>query len=196
MGRPTESYSSVTGNMVLQNSAEFRVSAVHNYFNLYVPFIPVKSIGYYLLGKYEWYEGSVGFTSNNRKKLNGVIDILAGNYFNGTRQAANLSLQYRIQPWGVFSLSYRRENISLGSFGKSVFDLVGIKTDISFTTVMYFTAFLQYNTQAENVNINLRYQWRYAPMSDFFIVYSENYYPEFNSKNRTLALKLVYWFNT
>lgn len=196
MGRPTESYSSISGNLVFQNSAELRMTGAHNFYNLYVPFIPVRSQGYYLLGQYTWFDGSAGFTSNNRKKINGNADVNFGNYYNGTRMAISGSLQYRIQPRGVFSVNYRREQINLGPFGKSVFDLVGAKADISFSTVMYFTAFLQYNTQAENVNVNLRYQWRFAPLSDFFIVYSENYLPEFKSKNRSLALKLVYWFNT
>jgi hypothetical protein len=196
MGRPTESYSSASTGILFQNSAEFRASIVQNYFNIYVPFIPVRSTGYYLLGKYSWMDGSVGFTSNNRKKLNGIVDVNFGNYYNGIRTAVNGSVQYRVQPWGVFSLSYRRENINLGAIGQSVFDLIGAKADISFTSIMYFTAFLQYNTQADNVNMNLRFQWRYRPLSDFFIVYSENYLPDFKSKNRTLALKFVYWFNT
>ncbi|MFM8349331.1 MAG: hypothetical protein ACKOAR_14905 [Bacteroidota bacterium] len=39
-------------------------------------------------------------------------------------------------------------------------------------------------------------QWRFRPASDFFIVYAENYLPgNFNSKNRSLVLKLTYWFN-
>lgn len=198
MGRVNESYSTVTGNMVLQNSTEFRATFAQNYYNLYVPFIPVRSVGYYLLGKFAWFDGSLGFTSNNRKKLNGVLDVNMGQYYNGVRTALNGSIQYRKQPWGVFSLTYRRENIDLGTYGSSVFDLIGAKADISFTTTMYFTAFLQYNTQADNVNMNLRYQWRYRPLSDFFIVYSENYLPTgaFPSKNRSLAMKFVYWFNT
>ncbi len=125
-----------------------------------------------------------------------LVVFLLGNYYNGTRFSINGSLQYRKQPWGVFSITYRRENIDLDPYGSSVFNLFGAKADISFTTTMYFTAFLQYNTQAENVNLNLRYQWRFAPLSELFVVYSENYLPEFSSKNRTLALKFVYWFNT
>lgn len=196
VGNPTESLSTLSANMVLQNSTEFRVAVNQNYYNLYVPFIPIRSKGYFLLGQYAWFDATAGFTSNNRKKINGLLDITVGNYYNGDRFAINGSIQYRKQPWGVFSLTYRRENINLYTYGSSIFNLVGAKVDVSFSTTMYFTAFLQYNTQAENVNINLRYQWRFRPLSDIFVVYSENYLPEFKSKNRTLALKMVYWFNT
>ncbi|MBI3235853.1 MAG: hypothetical protein HYZ42_17760 [Bacteroidetes bacterium] len=54
---------------------------------------------------------------------------------------------------------------------------------------------MQYNTQAENTNINCRFQWRFRPMSDFYIVYSDNYDPQFNIKNRAVILKGVYWLN-
>jgi hypothetical protein len=196
VGNPTESRSTGSTNILLQNSAELRATIAHNYYNIYVPFIPVRSSGYYLLGVYQWFDASVGFTSNNRKKVNGVVDVIFGNFYNGRRTSLSSSLQYRKQPWGVFSVNYQRENIELYTFGKSNFDLIGVKAEISFSTTMYFTAFMQYNTQADNVNMNFRYQWRYSPLSDFFIVYSENYRPDFQSKDRSLALKLVYWFNT
>ena len=47
-----------------------------------------------------------------------------------------------------------------------------------------------------NVKTSARLQWRYAPVSDLFVVYQENYLPgSFGSKNRALILKLSYWFN-
>lgn len=194
--KPTESVSSAQAEMMLQNSTEFRISVTHNYYDFYLPFSPLRNPTLFMLHKYQWISGSAGFTSNNRKKLNGVMDVYFGNYYGGTRYAFSGSLNYRKQPWGLLSLTYRHEDIDLGQLGHTIYDLVGAKIDVSFSTVMYFTSFLQYNTQTQNVNVNLRYQWRYQPLSDFFIVYSENYTPEFNSMNRTLAFKLVYWFNT
>ena len=74
--------------------------------------------------------------------------------------------------------------------------LVGPRLDITFTEKLYFTTFVQYNNQIDNVNVNMRLQWRYAPVSDLFIVYTENAYPTgWNTKNRGIALKLSYWFN-
>jgi len=194
--KPTESLLQGQGKIMLQNSTEFRASLGNNFINFYTPFTPVRDGKLYMLGKYQWNAGNVGFTSNNRKKLNGVLDVYFGDYYNGKRYAIDGSLNYRKQPWGTIGINYRREDIDLGQLGKTVYNLVGTKIDISFSTVMYFTSFLQYNTQTQNVNVNLRYQWRFQPLSDFFIVYSENYTPEYNSKNRTLAFKLLYWFNT
>lgn len=51
------------------------------------------------------------------------------------------------------------------------------------------------NTQINNFNINSRLQWRYLPMSDLFIVYTDNYYsdPFMKNKNRGIVFKLNYW---
>ncbi len=44
--------------------------------------------------------------------------------------------------------------------------------------------------------MNTRLQYRFAPVSDFFIVYTENYFSDvLRAKNRALVLKLTYWFN-
>jgi hypothetical protein len=46
------------------------------------------------------------------------------------------------------------------------------------------------------MNTNIRFQWRYAPASDLFIIYSGNSDSrDFNNKNRGLAIKISYWFN-
>lgn len=76
------------------------------------------------------------------------------------------------------------------------FWLLGTKLDVTLTTEIFFTTYVQYNEQTDNLNINARFQWRYKPVSDFFIVYTDNYFPEtMNAKQRSLVLKLSYWFN-
>ena len=64
------------------------------------------------------------------------------------------------------------------------------------TNKIFFTAFYQYNEQTKNINFNTRLQWRYKPVSDLFIVYTDNYYigPAF-IKNRAVVLKFNYWWN-
>jgi len=74
--------------------------------------------------------------------------------------------------------------------------LVGPRMDVSFTDKLFLSTFVQYNNQIENVNINTRFQWRFKPVSDLFVVYTDNYHPEsFQIKNRALILKLTYWIN-
>lgn len=81
-------------------------------------------------------------------------------------------------------------------FQDANFFLVGPKLDLTLSTSIFFTAFVQYNEQIDNINTNIRFQWRYQPVSDLFIVYSDNYFPSpFNVRNRALVAKVSYWFN-
>ena len=55
-------------------------------------------------------------------------------------------------------------------------------------------AWYKNNSQIRNVNLNCRFQWRFRPMSDLFIVYSDNYVSDdFKEKNRAFVIKFVYW---
>jgi hypothetical protein len=195
--RVTEAITTFSGKMLLQNSAGFRVAANREYIWLFQPFSPIVSNGKYLaIGEYHFQSVSASAFSNNRRPLNGSLECQYGSYFGGEKLSLTGAMQYRFQPRFLFTLNYRRIDIDIPELGKSTLNLIGARTEYSLSTIMYFTAFLQYNTQAENVNVNVRYQWRYRPMSDFFVVYSENYEPQFLSKNRSLAFKWVYWFNT
>ena len=81
-------------------------------------------------------------------------------------------------------------------YNDAEFFLVGPKLDLTFTDKIFFTTFVQYNNQAKNLNINSRFQWRFKPVSDFFIIYTDNYLPEnMMVKNRALVVKINYWLN-
>jgi len=61
---------------------------------------------------------------------------------------------------------------------------------------VYLTTFVQYNDQLNNTNLNIRFQWRYKPVSDLFIVYTDNYFANTREvRNRALVLKMTYWWN-
>jgi hypothetical protein len=76
------------------------------------------------------------------------------------------------------------------------FWLIGPRVDITFTNKLYLTAFMQYNNQLNNINLNTRLQWRYKPASDFFLVYTDNYFPApISVRNRAVVLKFTYWWN-
>lgn len=79
--------------------------------------------------------------------------------------------------------------------------LVGPRIDLTMTRKIFLTSFFQYNSQIDNININTRLQWRFKPVSDLFIVYTDNYGTDTlgdqfaRKKNRGVVLKLTYWFN-
>ena len=92
-------------------------------------------------------------------------------------------------------MSYQQNEIRLPNpYQTTYLSLIGPKIELSLTKSIFFTTFFQYNTQLENFNINSRFQWRFKPMSDLYIVYTENYFsPEMQVKNRAMVVKLIYW---
>ena len=146
---------------------------------------------------YGGYEFGLSFTSDNRKLFKYSIHSGYGDYYNGNRWFIEGNLNYRVQPYGYISLVYSFNDLMLPApWDRTGLWLVGTKVDATLTSKLFITTYIQYNQQADNININARFQWRYKPVSDFFIVYSDNYFPEYmRAKNRALVLKVTYWFN-
>jgi len=170
-----------------------------NYIKLQAPFDPTNSAGTPLPvnEEFHWKEIGGSFVSDIRKPFNYLISTQYGGYFNGSRWTVNGELYYRIQPISSLGIVTSYNYISLPSpYSSAKYVLIGPKLDFTFTDNLFFTSFVQYNNQIKNINLNFRFQWRFAPVSDLFIVYTENSFPADNRiKNRGLVLKLSYWFN-
>lgn len=152
----------------------------------------------YLIGQeFSYHRVAAGFNSDARRLLNWEAGTSYGSFYAGTLLNLNASVRYRYQPFGSISIESDYNDIRLGQdYGNAVFFLLSPRLDFTFTDKLFLTTFVQYNSRADNVNLNARFQWRFKPASDFFVVYTENYLPEnLSSKNRALVLKLTYWFN-
>ncbi|MCG8389234.1 MAG: hypothetical protein MJA30_27015, partial [Cytophagales bacterium] len=106
-------------------------------------------------------------------------------------------INYRYQPYLNLTLDAEYNRLDLpGEFGQADFWLISPRMDLTFTDTLFLTTFVQYNEQADNVNVNARFQWRYKPVSDLFVVYTDNYLPNsFEAKSRALVFKITYWLN-
>lgn len=194
--RSTEVLTDVKAGIQFQNSASISLFIDHHFQRLFLPFNPTNSRDSFLpIGKYQFMNAGITGQTNQRKLLNANGSISYGQYFTGKKTTVNMAINYRLQPKGLFSLTYRRDEIRLPGIDSTHLDLLGAKVEWSFTTVMYLTTFVQYNTQAENVNCYVRFQWRFRPMSDLFLVYSQNLTTGFEHKDALLTGKLVIWIN-
>ena len=81
--------------------------------------------------------------------------------------------------------------------GKKVDPLIISPTiELAFNRNMFLTTFSQYNSDIHNFNINTKFQWRFQPASDIFLVYSSNYItPDYTIQGYSFTMKLVYWLN-
>lgn len=194
----TERYASASYRVNFQNTAHTELTLIHNnvrlFFDTDITFSDNKLLP---AGMYQYNNLNIAFTSNQRKKINYYIYADIGTYYIGKKSTYQTDINYRIQPWGILSISAQNNIISMpDNYNDVNFWLIGPRIELSFTKNLFFTTFIQYNTQINNTNINTRFQWRFKPMSDLFIVYTENYYTQnISVKNRAIAIKLVWWFN-
>lgn len=195
-----------------QNQATFFMRIRQDYGLVFFAFDPTfpayDSLAKNLPYKSHYYWNSVifNYTSNPQRRLTYSFQTRSGQYYNGNRVNLDGNVTYRIIPRAVISLDYSFNHISLPSSYNSV-DLLILspKFDFTFSRKLFWTTYIQYNNQINNVNINSRLQWRFRPVSDLFIVYTDNYFAETNShgdffyvgqpKLRALVIKFTYWLN-
>lgn len=182
-----------------QNKNTLKFDLKDTYIRLQSPYDPTNEGGDSLAAgaKFDWREAGISYGSDIRKPFNVQLELRYGGYYNGTRLNLNGELNYRLQPYGSIALVAAYNKVDLPEpYNSAELILIGPRLDFTFTNKLFFTSFIQYNNQIDNINFNLRFQWRYAPVSDLFIVYTENAFPgDFKVKNRGLIVKLSYWFN-
>lgn len=183
-----------------KNSANLTFNYQYVFQQLTLDFNPVNDFKYtkFLEGEeFHWNTLSVTYQSNTTRKFNFLLNSTYGGFYNGTNLNMSGELNLRFQPYVNLAMRFDYNNLKLpDDYGDEELILLGPKLDITFTHKLFFTGYYQYNNLADNMNLNARLQWRYKPASDFFIVYTENYFPTgFVSKNRALVFKFTYWIN-
>jgi hypothetical protein len=147
---------------------------------------------------HKWLTGGVDFFSKPQSVFTYDFSIRYGGYYaQGNKLTIQSDVGFRLQPFASITLTTSYNLLDLPQpWGKTRFLLIGPRIDITFTNNLYFTTFVQYNEQIKNMNINTRLQWRYKPASDFFLVYTDNYFTApFAVRTRAVVLKLNYWWN-
>ena len=181
--------------MALANTSRIEIGFRPVYRRLLFPFTftdnPLEAKGY------RWNEFEVNYRSDVRKSFSYTLGGTIGGFYSGDRKSISASVNYRTQPWGNFGFTFEaNELVFEEGIGNSTLLLIGPRAEFSFSRDLFWTTFLQYNTQQDNFNINSRIQWRFQSLSDLFLVYTDNYAIDvWGPKDRTLVLKLNYWLN-
>jgi hypothetical protein len=120
-----------------------------------------------------------------------------GEFFNGNTFSFGGGLSFKMQPWALLSLALNYDGIRLPApHADADLWLVTPKADITFSKSLFWSTLMQYSNQRNNLGVNSRLQWRFAPLSDLYLVYNDNYFTDhFSSRFRSVNLKLSYWLN-
>jgi Domain of unknown function (DUF5916)/Carbohydrate family 9 binding domain-like len=184
-------------NMMFNNSSFLFVAGSANTVQLLYP-ISFTDKTPLPVNRYQYNAGSIGYMSDIRKTFSYTIQAGGGSFYNGSRRQLKGSITLRSQPHLNVTLQAEYDKLQFPEpYGNTELFLIAPRIEFNFSTNLFWTTFLQYNTQRNNFNINSRLQWRYKPMSDLFLVYTDNYFtdPFFKNKSRAFVFKINYWLN-
>ena len=123
-------------------------------------------------GMYSWGQNALEYIHNPSARVTGSIRYHFGNYYDGDFQSVQLTSDYRITPKATASLGWTRQDIKL-PYGNFINNLVPIKANYSFTTLMNLSALLQYNGQTGQFSSNVRLAMLNRSGTGLFIVYND-----------------------
>ncbi len=203
----TDHFFSVGWGGELAERATFQFNLNHNYVYLFDPFDPTGTDSLELDADqdFSYFSFTGNFRSDRRKAFSWSLSPYIGEYFNGWRYGTRGSFTIRYQPRGSFSLNYAVNYFDLPHLdgGRETF-LISPRVDYTFSKSVFTSLFVQYNSQSDNTNINARIQWRFAPVSDLILVYTDNFLTgevdpldrfAFDVRTRSIVLKVTYWLN-
>ena len=160
-------------NADFQNTTRLQLEMFNRFTRLYDAFDPTGSSDGVPLpaGDYYYTSYEASFNSDQRKQFSYNIGPSFGKFYNDIRLP--------------------------DPYPDAKIWLIGPKLDVTFNKNLFWATFIQYSTQSENFSVNTRMQWRFAPLSDLFVVYNDNYFTDnvFAPRVRSFNVKLTYWLN-
>jgi len=184
-----------------KNTGQLELEMFNRYTYLFGEFDPTRTDGAIPLPAdkdYYYTSYQANYRSDMRKAFYYNLSPSVGQFYNGKKYSMQGSFTWRLQPYFTASVFINYDNINLpGPYPDAKIWLIGPKFDITFNKNLFWATFIQYSSQSENFSVNTRLQWRFAPLSDLYVVYNDNYFANdiFAPKVRSFNLKLTYWLN-
>ena len=186
-----------TGNF--KNQSVVETSFTNNFIFLNSPFDPSRSGGEPLPANegYNFNQFNASYTSNNTRLLTYNAEATVGEFFNGRQYSFAGTVGYRVQPWAQFSMAINYDGVQLPEpYSDADLWLLTSRLNITFNKQLFWSTIIQYSNQRDNLGVNSRLQWRFAPLSDLYLVYNDNYFTNrFEPRFRSINLKVTYWLN-
>tara|TARA_B110000027_G_scaffold83679_1_gene88846 strand:+ start:4364 stop:6559 length:2196 start_codon:yes stop_codon:yes gene_type:complete len=183
-----------------QNQSEWSARMFNRYTYLTEDFEPSNTEGAVALPGnigYHYTSFELRYESDRRKVFSYSFEPGFGQFYNGRRNVIKGSLNLRLQPKVIVGLQYEYNQLRMPKpYSDADIWLLSPRVAVTFNKSVFWTTLIQYSNRNDNLGINSRVQWRFAPLSDLFIVYNDNYFvSDFAPKFRSLNLKFTYWLN-
>jgi hypothetical protein len=139
-------------------------------------------------GEYRFRQLVPTYSSDRSRWLSGSVRFTLGEFWSGRIAGVNTSARVRFSEHLAASATWSRDRVSLpqGTFVRS---LARVRTDYSFSTNMFLTAFVQYNDASRSWSSNIRFNVIHRPLSDLFVVFNDAEVPD---GHRMVSVTLKY----
>lgn len=143
------------------------------------------------VGQYSYRNAKASYTTTQRYPVYGNAAVTVGDFYDGSNTTLSGGLTWRPRYDISFEGSYQHNDVSLKS-GDFNADLAGVRVKYAWSTTLFGSTFMQYNTQSKSFVTNARIAWRYSPLSDVFLVYTERQNTDLHVRNeRSVAFKVT-----
>ncbi len=176
-----------------QNSALIWMGRQAHFERLDEPFLirPNQSIP---VGDYQFTEYRIFFSSDRSRMFSGEFRTGTGGFYDGDKNSYTAEVSFQPSYQFGAEVSWTHDDITLPS-GDFTTTLTTTRLRYSFTTTMFLNALIQYNSTLREISSNIRFNFIYKPLSDFFLVYNERRATTGEVVERALIAKLTYLFD-
>ena len=183
-----------------KNRSEMVFTFENQFIVLQNPFDPIRTgiRSLEALTEHRWSSVNLEYNSKPQSLFTYALKSSYGGYFqDGKRWLFFSEMGYRFQPYIELNTLVSYNHIELEEpWGTNGFWLLGIKSNFTFTKNIFFSNLYQYNEQQKLWIFNSRFQWRYKPASDIFLVFNSSDTRMLTpNRNWNLTLKINYWIN-
>jgi len=153
-----------TSGATLSASATRRFELVQQSFSAGAGTIPA--------GEYDFEEASVSYQSSAGRPFSANVSLSGGSFYSGDRRSVGGSFRWLVNHRMAISgsTSYNRIDLPDGAFNSSVYSG---RVKYGFSTRLFVSANVQYNEVTDQLVTYARINLIHAPLSDFFLVFSE-----------------------
>ncbi|MBA3338825.1 MAG: carbohydrate binding family 9 domain-containing protein, partial [Geodermatophilaceae bacterium] len=143
-------------------------------------------------GSYAWRDARVHLSTGDGRPLSATLSATVGGFYDGTRRAATTSVVWRVRYNLSLEGSAQRNNVTRTA-GAFTADVASLRLRYAWSTSLFGSAYTQYNSQTRAFVTNARINFRYRPLSDVYLVYTERQDTRSWVRNeRVLALKVTH----
>ena len=176
------------------NSDVASIAYVDNFERLVLPFAVAPGVTI-PIGSYDFHILQVSYAAGQQRRASGTLVYEVGKFYDGDRQTIALNAA-RIQVTPQISLepsfSINDVNLPQASFVATV---IRNRATYTITPRMFVSGIVQYNSTNESLGSNLRLRWEYAPGSELFVVYTDDYNTDTmlgtsSLRNRAIVVKV------